>query len=264
MENENKPIKLVKIRGKDYETVASRVERFRRRFPDWTITTDIKEMNTDFVLMKVTVANTEGTVIGTGHSMEYFEKKDACTIENAETSAVGRALGFAIAGFSGDCAVATAEEMQNKMQYQQPSQNHSLLMPPMPAETFTAQLPALPAFDDKNIKTPKTYKNINGSESKFDNALLDQVRTNIDKWLEEDFGYRISGDINGNSYQGQTVKWKKLIEFSSVLTKSGRVSLKEYLHMNSGYEKKGDKFFHYRCVAILEWIRQQDNKKESA
>ena len=69
--------------------------------------------------MKATCADENGSILGTGTAYEKegssFINKTSY-IENCETSAVGRALGFA--GFGIDTSIASAEEVMNA-QYQQ-------------------------------------------------------------------------------------------------------------------------------------------------
>ena len=65
-------------------------------------------------MIKATVTNEEGKILGTGTAQEKegssFINKTSY-IENCETSAVGRALGMA--GFGIDTSIRSLEEMQN-------------------------------------------------------------------------------------------------------------------------------------------------------
>lgn len=110
----NETIKTTDIKGKDYAEVNQRIKAFRMVYPNGTITTDIVSLENGVVLMKTTVCNEEGQVIGTGYAQEKenstFINKTSF-IENCETSAVGRALGMC--GFGIDTSVASAEEVQN-------------------------------------------------------------------------------------------------------------------------------------------------------
>lgn len=86
---------IVNIHGKEYQTVALRVRNFREKHPLWTLLTEIVSRDDVCVVMKASVLDEQGRVIASGHSEEY---RSASTInktsalENAETSAIGRAL----------------------------------------------------------------------------------------------------------------------------------------------------------------------------
>jgi hypothetical protein len=92
----------IKIHGKDYETVASRVARFRAVYGQWCIATELLHHDAERVVMKAVVADHEGTVMGVGHAEEYRKASSinkTSAMENAETSAIGRAL--AACGYGG-------------------------------------------------------------------------------------------------------------------------------------------------------------------
>ena len=110
----NESINLVDIKGKNYAQVNERIKAFRQLFPDGTITTEIVQMDNGVVTMKATVMDEENNVLATGFANEkesssYINKTSY--IENCETSAVGRALGFL--GIGIDLGIASAEEVQN-------------------------------------------------------------------------------------------------------------------------------------------------------
>lgn len=110
----NKSIKTVDIKGKDYAQVNDRVKAFRELCPNGSITTEIIGMESGVVTMKATVTDEEGKILGTGLAQEKesssFINKTSY-IENCETSAVGRALGFA--GIGVDGSMCSAEELVN-------------------------------------------------------------------------------------------------------------------------------------------------------
>lgn len=109
----------VLIHGKEYETVASRVQKFRDKYgQELSIQTKIVEVNENTVIMQAAILSKEGT-IATGHAEE---SRNASTInkssalENCETSAIGRALAaFGMAGteFASADEVAQAISQQN-------------------------------------------------------------------------------------------------------------------------------------------------------
>lgn len=110
----NEGIKTVQIKGKDYAQVNDRVKAFRQICPSGTIETDIISMDNGIVTMKAVVSDGDGKVLGTGLAQEKetssFINKTSY-IENCETSAVGRALGFI--GIGVDGSMCSAEELVN-------------------------------------------------------------------------------------------------------------------------------------------------------
>ncbi len=87
---------IVDIHGKQYQTVAFRVGKFREIHGlDLSLVTEIVTRTDECVVMKATIADKEGRILATGHSEEYRAdgKINATSaLENSETSAIGRAL----------------------------------------------------------------------------------------------------------------------------------------------------------------------------
>lgn len=111
---------IVNIRGKEYQTVALRVSKFREAHPDWELSTEIIKADDKVVIMQARIYNADGKCISTGHAEEYRESSQinsTSALENCETSAIGRAL--AAAGFGGT-EFASANEVQNAIQQQKP------------------------------------------------------------------------------------------------------------------------------------------------
>ena len=83
------------IHGKEYKTVAYRVNEFREQHPDFTIQTDLVEANDVLVIVKASIFNTESRLLATGYAVEVRAASKInkfSALENAETSAIGRAL----------------------------------------------------------------------------------------------------------------------------------------------------------------------------
>ena len=115
----NKKITKVDIKGKNYAMVAARVQAFRELCPDGAIETEIISLQDGVATMKATVRDESGKILATGHAQEKesssFINKTSY-IENCETSAVGRALG--ILGIGSDEQMASAEEVANAINNQ--------------------------------------------------------------------------------------------------------------------------------------------------
>ncbi len=116
----NARIKKIPIKGKQYATVAARVQAFRELCPDGTITTEIISMADGVVLMQAKVLDEAGRLLATG----FAQEKEAASminktsfVENCETSAVGRAL--AMLGLGSDENIASSQEMYAAMSQQE-------------------------------------------------------------------------------------------------------------------------------------------------
>lgn len=113
LQHANSLIKTTPVKGKDYAEVPQRVKAFRSLFPEGTISTEMISNENGVCIFRATVSNGE-TILGVGTA---YEKEDSSYInktsyiENCETSAVGRALGFS--GFGIDKSIASAEEVAN-------------------------------------------------------------------------------------------------------------------------------------------------------
>lgn len=117
--NVNKSVKKIEVKGKNYVCVAARVAAFRQLCPEGSIQTSIVNMGDGVVTMQTTVSDETGRVLATGMAQEkeassYINKTSY--IENCETSAVGRALGML--GIGSDEQMASAEEMVNALNNQ--------------------------------------------------------------------------------------------------------------------------------------------------
>ena len=122
----NETIKTTEIKGKEYAEVNQRIKAFRMVYPQGTIVTDMISNENGVCIFKARVSDDNGHILGTGTAYEKegstFINKTSY-IENAETSAVGRALGMA--GFGIDVSVASAEEVQNAINNQEVTQEEA-------------------------------------------------------------------------------------------------------------------------------------------
>jgi hypothetical protein len=109
---------VVNIHGKQYETVALRVKKFRDKHPSYRLTTEIVSRDDECVVMLAKIGNEQGDILATGHSEEYRHTSQinrTSALENAETSAIGRAL--AALGLGGT-EFASADEVANAITQQ--------------------------------------------------------------------------------------------------------------------------------------------------
>lgn len=111
---------IVKIHGKEYKTVALRVQEFRESviYKGWSIMTEIVKIDDDQCVIKAQIITPESKIIATGHAQEFRKASQingTSYVENCETSAIGRAL--ACLGLGGS-EFASANEVVNAI-YQQ-------------------------------------------------------------------------------------------------------------------------------------------------
>lgn len=116
----NEGLSAVDVKGKDYIQVAERVKAFRKLIPEGFVTTKILSLENGVVVMQAEAGYYDGerkVILATGLAYEKesssFINKTSF-IENAETSAVGRALGFLALGIDGG-GICSAEELANAL-----------------------------------------------------------------------------------------------------------------------------------------------------
>ena len=118
----NETLLAIDVKGKDYVQVNERVKAFRSLYPEGSITTELLSNNGGVCVIKATVGFEDEKgfhVLATGIAYEKegssFINKTSY-IENCETSAIGRALGFV--GLGIETSIASAEEVENAIQNQ--------------------------------------------------------------------------------------------------------------------------------------------------
>ncbi len=107
----------VKIHNKEYFTVAERVAKFREDHPEHSIETQLITQDDEKVIMKALIMRGEA-LCATGYAEEVRGSSNINTtsaLENAETSAVGRALAFF--GLAGT-EIASADEVAGAIKQQ--------------------------------------------------------------------------------------------------------------------------------------------------
>lgn len=104
------------IKGKKYVMVNDRVQGFRKLFPNGCIKTELVECDDEKCVFKAEVfggPEVEFNLVATGYAQETVSKNPninrTSMLENCETSAVGRALGFL--GIGSVESIASADEM---------------------------------------------------------------------------------------------------------------------------------------------------------
>lgn len=170
----NSEIKTIDMKGKDYAMVPERVTAFRKLYPDGFITTDVISNDGTTVLMqsKAGYYNERGemVILGTGFAQEVKGKglvNGTSHIENCETSAVGRALGFLGLGINGG-GICSAEELVNAITAQnQMNGEHAK------AQTKNESKPVAPMVPAQNqeAKRPVSVRAMDPAEAASETAI---------------------------------------------------------------------------------------------
>lgn len=114
-------LKTVDIKGKQYVQVHERIRIFRQdaRYEGWALITSPVQVTDEVAFFEAKIFNKENVLVANGHAREvkqasYINKTSY--IENAETSAMGRALGNI--GIGVETSFCTADELLIAMQAQ--------------------------------------------------------------------------------------------------------------------------------------------------
>lgn len=144
---------VVDIHGKQYKTVVLRVNEFRAECTikeGWGIITEIVELNDKWACVKAAVIDPEERVVGCGHGVEFWDGNNkinkTSALENAETSAVGRAL--ASIGLGGE-EYASADEVLNAIKTQDAMESAP---PPVERAETDANVDEIKALIDANYE----------------------------------------------------------------------------------------------------------------
>lgn len=121
LESVNAEVKATKLKNEktgkeigDYVEVNQRVKAFRKLYPNGQILTEMISNENGICIFKATICDSLGIPLANGTA---YEKENSTFInktsyiENCETSAVGRALGFL--GIGIDTSIASKEEVIN-------------------------------------------------------------------------------------------------------------------------------------------------------
>lgn len=124
---------VVNIHGKEYLTVARRINDFRVKHPDYGVCTEILSIDTDTVVCRAVITDEEGRQLSSGIAEEHRRSSkinQTSATENCETSAVGRALAFL--GMAGT-EIASADEVAGAISQQRDSEATEYLLRMMDA-----------------------------------------------------------------------------------------------------------------------------------
>lgn len=153
IERVNSELKMTSIKGKAYAEVPQRVQAFRKLYPEGFIITEMMSNDGDVCVIKATAGyyteNHEPVTLATG--IAYEDRRNGPVnktshIENCETSAIGRCLGFI--GLGSETSIASAEEVSNAIEIQERMEKAEKKAVSKVVVTTTDKVPnSIPEFD---------------------------------------------------------------------------------------------------------------------
>ena len=175
---ELKKVPKINIKGKEYATVASRVEIFRKHFPLYSITTELIADDEQRVVMKAEIKDENNRILADGYSEEIRGEgliNTTSAIENCQTSAIGRALAaFGLIGGE----YASSFEVENAISKQQT--NHISTTPSNPTSSLK----------DLLLQENEKLKPANLSVYLQDDMLIVQGKSFGQQKLLKELGYK--------------------------------------------------------------------------
>ena len=195
----------------EYVDIADRVQMLHSQFPGCSIVTSIEQYHElkDYkyvVIMKCSIFDKEGRLLSTGHAREVEGSSDinkTSFLENAETSALGRAIGNL--GIGSKKAIASKEEIDGAVEKKKVIQKQEALTK---ADTLNKQV----------------------TSKEVDYSYITDSRTDADikKWGAELKKVGITSSVllvKFNRMNSESGKYKGLSDFFKKATKEEIVNL---------------------------------------
>lgn len=122
-------MKTINIKGKPYIPVNERLKHFRQsnKYENWAISEEILPSSESEVIVRVSLIDENGVCKSIAHSHEYRDNSminKTSFLENAFTSALGRALGYL--GIGIDTSIASYNEVNQAVKKQEVFQRRKL------------------------------------------------------------------------------------------------------------------------------------------
>lgn len=126
IEKVNQEIKKTDIKGKQYAEVSERILAFRKLNPNGRIITEIVDKTENDVTIKAIIYDENEKELATGYASEVKKGlvNSISMLENCETSAIGRALGFC--GFGIDNGIASGQDMQKVEEFKKKNRKEEI------------------------------------------------------------------------------------------------------------------------------------------
>jgi|GEM_PF-2485726 hypothetical protein len=161
----NYKFKTTNIKGKEYVQVNDRILFFRNepKYNNWSLESEILSLEAESCVIRATIRNAEGSVVAQGLAQEdksssYINKTSF--VENAETSAWGRAL--ANLGIGIETSIASSQEVEMAIGKQE-----LLTKKPITQETLDKMKAAISAGDVERVKAAISKFDISEAQIKY-------------------------------------------------------------------------------------------------
>lgn len=157
-------LKTTIIKGKEYVQVNERISAFRKlpEYSGFSIETEVIAIDSETCVIKATIRDNVGSLVSTGLAQEDRSSSTinkTSYVENCETSAVGRALGFL--GIGIESSIATAEEVSMAIAKQD--------IPATPKAPV--QLPKAMSYIQEGANAPERKKRFDDVVKKYGSEL---------------------------------------------------------------------------------------------
>lgn len=175
-------MKTINIKGKEYVTVNERIKAFRNNYKDYALTTEIIEMSDTHCVMKAFVIDPQGRVVATGYARETVSKSvinKFAFVENAETSAWGRALGNF--GIGVDAAICSAEELLQKMSQEGPAKEEPAKIELPLDELQNVEIDSCRTKDELVKVCKRISKELGKDKPKYHKSLVSAYNKKLDE-----------------------------------------------------------------------------------
>ena len=168
--------KTTNIKGKQYVEVNQRVIAFRTlsEFKGYGLTTDVLHLDADSCVVQATITNADGAVVAQGMAQEDKSSSrinQTSYVENCETSAVGRALGFL--GIGIETSIATADEVDMAIKKQD--------APAAPAKSNNEIYASAVTYIKDGKNKPERATRLTQIKDKYGDTLTKAQQTKLDK-----------------------------------------------------------------------------------
>ena len=175
----NYQFKTTNIKGKEYVEVNQRVIALRSlsEYKGFAIETELIDLNTESCVVRATIKNADGNVVAQGMAQEDKASSrinQTSYVENCETSAVGRALGFLGIGIETSIATADEVDMAIKKQDTQPKPQQQ----DTDSNAFTKAIEYI-----KNVEKPKRSQAFDAVLSKYGSTFSDKQVEALKKFV---------------------------------------------------------------------------------
>jgi|TARA_R110000803_G_scaffold24527_2_gene59051 hypothetical protein len=169
--------KTTNIKGKQYVEVNQRVKAFRllSEYSGYTLRTDVIQLDPESCVIQATIRDKNEVIVAQGMAQEDKSSSrinQTSYIENCETSAIGRALGFL--GIGIETSIATADEVGMAIAKQDA---------PVPKESLNEIFKSSVEYIKGGSNKPQRAERLSQIKTKYGSTLTKSQLEKLDKLL---------------------------------------------------------------------------------